>query len=77
MGRSKSRNGSSKFEVGAHDIGGDVQIVASDSPGTPANLGVYFADRLMSWLRANDQTLIGTASFAVGGRTVELIGFYK
>ncbi len=43
MGKSKPGNGSGKFDVGAHDMGGWVRVIASNSPGTPDELGVYLA----------------------------------
>jgi hypothetical protein len=46
MSKAKPGNGSGKFDVGAHDMGGWVRVVASNSPDTPDELGVYLAHRL-------------------------------
>jgi hypothetical protein len=78
MGKSKGGNGSTKFEVGAHDMGGWVRVIASDSPGTPDDLGVFLADRLSHWLREHPNvTLISVVPITKDGNTVELYAWYE
>lgn len=78
MGKSRGGNGSSKFDVGAHDMGGWVRVTASDSPATPDDVGVFLADRLSHWLREHPSVcLVSVVPIARNGNTVELHAWYK
>ena len=72
MKRPQGGNGSSKFEVGAHDMGGWVRVVASFAPPPPDDLGFYLAHRLSHWFREHPQfRLISVVPINKDGATVE------
>jgi hypothetical protein len=71
-------NGSGKFDVGAHDMGGWVRVIASDSPGTPEDVAVFLADRLAHWLMENPgAALICVVPITKDGNTIELHAWYE
>ena len=78
MGTSKPGNGSGKFDVGAHDMGGWVRVVASNSPATPDDLGAFLADRLSRWLQEHPNlSLVCVVPITKNGNTVELHAWYE
>jgi hypothetical protein len=78
MSKARPGNGSGKFDVGAHDMGGWVRVVASNSPDTPDELGVYLAHRLALWFRQNPHLkLLSVVPINKDGTTVELHGWYE
>ena len=78
MSKAKPGNGSGQFDVGAHDMGGWVRVIASDSPGTPDDLGVYLSHRLAIWVRQNPHLkLFSIVAINKDGNTVELHGWYE
>jgi hypothetical protein len=46
-------NGSGKFDVGVHDMGGWVHVIAGGTAPQDGNLQFYLARRLSHWLREN------------------------
>jgi hypothetical protein len=71
-------NGSGKFDVGTHDMGGWVRVFASQSGQHVEDLAFYLAHRLSLWFRENPhQRLICVVPISKGGNTVELHGWYE
>src|SRR5262245_39739044 len=78
MKRPQGGNGSPKFEVGAHDMGGWVRVIASDSSPPPDDLGFYLAHRLSHWFGENPhRRLVCVVPINRDGFTVELHGWYE
>lgn len=73
----KGGNGSSKFEVGTHDMGGWTRTIAAYSGPTPADLAVYLSHHLTGWFRANPHLRIRcVVPINRDGDTVELHAWY-
>ena len=53
MAKPHPGNGSGKFGVGVHDMGGWVRVKADGSPTGADELAVYLSHRLSEWLREN------------------------
>ena len=71
-------NGSGKFEVGAHDMGGWVRVKAGQTGANVENLGYYLAYKHSLWLRENPHLrLICVVPITKDGNTVELHGWYE
>src|SRR5947209_6573787 len=69
-------NGSGKFDVGVHDIGGWVRVIAGGTAPQDGNLPFYLAHRLSHWLWENAHLrLLCVVPISKGGNTVELQGF--
>jgi hypothetical protein len=70
-------NGSGKFDIGVHDMGGWVRVV----PGQTAprdDLGFYLAHRLSVWFREQPHLrLLCVVPIVKDGNTVELHGWYE
>jgi hypothetical protein len=71
-------NGSSKFEIGVHDMGGWVRVVAGTSPSLPEDLPFYLSHRLANWLREHSHLrLLCVVPIAKDGTTIELHAWYE
>lgn len=71
-------NGSGKFDVGVHDMGGWVRVVAGGTAPQDGNLAFYLAHRLSHWLRENAHLrLLCVAPISQDGNTVELHAWYE
>jgi hypothetical protein len=71
-------NGSGKFDVGAHDMGGWVRVVAGTSGTIPDDLAVYLSHRLSDWFRENAHLrLLCVLPVNREGTTVELHAWYE
>jgi hypothetical protein len=71
-------NGSGKFDVGVHDMGGWVRVIAGESPDSPDDLGFYLSHRLAAWFRENPHLrLLCVVPVNKGGTTVELHAWYE
>jgi hypothetical protein len=69
-------NGSSRFEIGQHDMGGWVRIVAAGS--LPEDVGMYLSHTLAEWFRQRPQyRLTCVVPINRDGTTVELHGFFE
>lgn len=78
MAKPHPGNGSSKFGVGVHDMGGWVQVKADGSPAGPDELAVYLSHRLSEWLRDNAHLrLLCVVPVSRDGKTVELHAWYE
>jgi hypothetical protein len=73
----KGGNGSSKFEVGTHDMGGWTRTKADYSGPTPADLAVYLSHHMTAWFRGKPHLKIRcVVPIRRDGETVELHGWY-
>jgi hypothetical protein len=78
MARPPHGNGSSKFTVGVHDMGGWVRVMADGSPAASNDLALYLSHRLSQWLREHAQfRLVCVVPVNKDGSTVELHGWYE
>ena len=69
-------NGSGKFDIGRHDMGGWVRVCASRH-NLPDDLPVYLAQTLTEWFRQRPHLhLRSVVPVQRDGRTVELYGWY-
>ena len=74
----QSGNGSGAFDVGAHDMGGWVRVLASETGMMERDLPVYLAHRLAELFREHPHLILtSTVPITKDGRTVELYGFYQ
>jgi hypothetical protein len=70
-------NGSGKFDIGAHDMGGWVRVRASQTAAHVEDLGFYLAHVLSNWFREHPHLqLISIVPIVKDGNTVELHGWY-
>jgi hypothetical protein len=77
MYRLPQENGSGKFDIGAHDMGGWVRVIAGQTASHVEDLGFYMAHRLSHFFRQRpDLRLISVAPIVRDGTTVELHGWY-
>lgn len=71
-------NGSGKFDVGVHDMGGWVRVIAGGTAPQDGNLPFYLAHRLSHWLRENPHLrLLCVVPISKDGNTVELHAWYE
>jgi hypothetical protein len=71
-------NGSGKFDIGAHDMGGWVRVIAGQTAAEVEDLGFYLAHRLSMWFRENPHLrLLSVVPINRDGNTVELHGWYE
>lgn len=78
MGVLPNGNGSGRLEVGAHDMGGWVRVLAGPTGGPVDDLAFYLAHRLAEWFRDNPHLrLTCVVPVTKGGDTVELHGWYQ
>ncbi len=78
MNAPNSGNGSGKFDVGAHDMGGWVRVMAGQMASSVDDLGYYLSHRLSQWLRVNSHfRLISVVPIQRDGNTVELHAWYE
>lgn len=78
MAKQQSGNGSGKFDVGVHDMGGWVRVISDESPAVPEELAFFLSHRLSEWLRANAHLrLLCVAPVNRDGTTVELHAWYE
>jgi hypothetical protein len=69
-------NGSSRFKVGAHDMGGWARVIASGPPTD--DLGKHLSHTLTGWFRQHPQLrLVCVAPITRDGTTIELRGWYE
>jgi hypothetical protein len=69
-------NGFGKFDVGAHDRGGWVRVVAGHTGANVEDLGFCLAHRLSVWCRESPHLrLICVVPISRDGNTVELHGW--
>jgi hypothetical protein len=74
----KPGNGSGKFDVGVHDMGGWVRVIAGGTAPQDGNLPFYLAHRLSHWLRENAHLrLLCVVPISKDGDTVELHAWYE
>jgi hypothetical protein len=72
------RNGSGKFDIGAHDMGGWVRITPSQSADSAADLPGFLAHRLSEWFREHPHhRLLCVVPITRDGATVELHAWYE
>ena len=65
-------NGSGKFEIGRHDMGGWVQVCAA-GPSLPDDLPVLLSQELTDWLRAHPNLrMCCVVPIQKDGNTVEM-----
>jgi hypothetical protein len=77
MKRSQHGNGSGKFDIGAHDMGGWVRVIAGQTASHVEDLGFYLAHRLSRWFREHPHLrLMSVVPITKDGNTVELHGWY-
>lgn len=70
-------NGSGKFEIGQHDMGGWVRIVAGRQ-NLPDDLAVYLSSALADWFRQRPQLRMRfVVPISRDGTTVELHAWYE
>jgi len=70
-------NGSGKFEIGQHDMGGWVRIVAGRTGDLPDDLPVYLSHALTNWFRQRPQLRMRCVlPINKDGDTVELHAWY-
>jgi hypothetical protein len=70
-------NGSGKFDVGAHDMGGWVRVIAGPTSAHVEDLGFFLAHRLSMWFRENPYLhVLSVVPINKDGRTIELYGWY-
>ncbi len=78
MAKSSHGNGSGKFEIGAHDMGGWVRIIPGKSADITSDLPGFLAHRLGEWLREHPQLrLLCVVPITREGATVELQAWYE
>jgi len=78
MARSQPGNGSGKFDIGVHDLGGWVRVQAGGEPATSDELAAYLSHRLSVWRRENPHLrLISVVPVNRDGTTVELHAWYE
>jgi hypothetical protein len=71
-------NGSGKFSVGVHDMGGWVRVIAGGTAPQDGNLPFYLAHRLSDWFRENPHLrLLSVVPISKDGDTVELHAWYE
>ncbi len=70
-------NGSSKFEIGTHDMGGWVRVVAAFGGPPPADLALYLSHAVTAWFRSNSHLKLRCVlPVNKDGTTVELHAWY-
>ena len=70
-------NGSGKFDGGAHDMGGWVQVVAGGTAPQDGTLAFYLSHKLAQWFRENAHLrLLCVVPISKDGNTVELHAWY-
>ena len=78
MAKRQQGNGSGKFGVAAHDMGGWVRVAAGGTMPAVDELPIYLAHRLSDWLRQHPQFhLLCVVPIVKDGMTVELHGWYE
>jgi hypothetical protein len=78
MAEHQPGNGSSKFVIGVHDMGGWVRVVVDNATAAGNDLGAYLSHRLSEWLRQNTHLrLLAVVPIARDGNTVELHAWYE
>jgi hypothetical protein len=78
VGKQPHGNGSGKFDVGAHDMGGWVRIIPGQSAHTATDLPGFLAHRLSEWLREHPHLrLLCVVPITRDGSTVELQAWYE
>ncbi len=71
-------NGSTRFTVGVHDMGGWVRVQADGSPVEADELVAYLSHRLTNWFRENPKyRLLCVVPVNKEGTTVELHAWYE
>jgi hypothetical protein len=71
-----SGNGSGRFEIGQHDMGGWVRVVAAGP--LPDDVGKYLSHTLAEWFRQHPQLRLAcVVPITKDGTTAELHGFYE
>src|SRR5262249_47399351 len=75
----KHGNGSGKFDIGAHDMGGWVRVIAGQTASLVEDLRFYLAHRLSAWFREHPHLrLLSVVPINnKDGVTVELHGWYE
>ena len=77
MAKHEPGNGSSRIDIGVHDMGGWVRVMADNAPAAGTDLGVYLSHRLSEWLRQNAHLhLLCVVPIDRDGNTVELHAWY-
>jgi hypothetical protein len=78
MRRQSPGNGSGKFDIGAHDMGGWVRVIAGSTADSSTNeVPLYLARRLAHWLRDHpERRLLCVVPIQKDGTTVELHAWY-
>ena len=70
-------NGSGKFDIGVHDMGGWVRVIAGQTASHDEDLGFYLSHGLSLWLRGHPELhLSSVVPINRDGKTVELHGWY-
>jgi hypothetical protein len=70
-------NGSSKFEIGQHDMGGWVRIRLGRGGAIPDDLPVFLSSALTDWFRQRPNLRLRcVVPIQKGGDTVELHAWY-
>jgi hypothetical protein len=73
----KGGNGSGKFEVGTHDMGGWTRTVAEYTEPAPPEMAVYLSHHMTAWYRKNPHLKIRcVVPVNRDGNTVELHAWY-
>ena len=71
-------NGSGKFEIGQHDMGGWVRIVAGKPGDLPDDLPLYLSHALTGWFRQRPHLrMCCVVPVHKDGDTVELHAWYE
>ena len=71
-------NGSGKFEIGQHDMGGWVRVIAGPDAAYVRDLAPLLAYRLAVWRGDHPQVrLVSVVPINKDGYTVELHGWYR
>ena len=72
-------NGSGKFDIGAHDMGGWVRVIAGSTAASATNeVPLYLSHRLSVWRLQNPhRRLISVVPIMKDGTTVELHAWYE
>jgi hypothetical protein len=77
MKKPEHGNGSGKFDIGAHEMGGWVRVVAGQTASHVEDLGFYLGHRLSVWFREHTHLrLVSVVPINRDGNTVELHGWY-
>ncbi len=77
MKGSQGGNGSSKFEIGTHDMGGWVRVIAAYGDPPPDDLAFYLSHALTAWFRTQPHLKIRCVlPVNKDGCTVELHAWY-